>query len=116
MREYITPRGSTVLEQWPGDIIHEDSHGSCNGPEDKLLPYGECFSWNPDFQSLWDPDDILPEIIEPTAEQLVKLYNRFRAICEKENTEKPKDEQLTSRELDEKAYKLMQEFLGKKKR
>jgi hypothetical protein len=45
----------------------------------------------------------------------VELFYKIRAICEKGNAERPKDEQLTSRELDEKAYNLMQKFLEKKK-
>lgn len=71
--------------KWPEDITHvqERPDGSSDGlPEamdiDLSDGYKECSNWNPDITQKWDLEDLFRETTEPTAEQLVEVFNKAK--------------------------------------
>ena len=91
------------------DIKHvqERSDGSSDGlPEDLDIDLGdgnrECSNWNLDITQKWNLEDLFNEATEPTAEQLVEIFNRTK------NELFPGKEELTPGEERE-VYKKMNE-------
>lgn len=71
--------------KWPEDITHvqERPDGSSDGlPEamdiDLEDGYRECSNWNPDITQKWDLEDLFRKTTEPTAEQLVEVFNKAK--------------------------------------
>ncbi len=71
--------------KWPEDITHvqERPDGSSDGlPEAMDIDLGdgykECSNWNPDITQKWDLEDLFRETTEPTAEQLVEVFNKTK--------------------------------------
>ncbi len=71
--------------KWPEDITHvqERPDGSSDGlPEAMDIDLGdgykECSNWNPDITQKWDLEDLFRETTEPTAEQLVEVFNKAK--------------------------------------
>lgn len=99
--------------RWPEDIKHvqERPDGSSDGlPEALDIPlddgYRECSNWNPDINQKWDLEDLFRETTEPTAEQLVEVFNKTKEEMF------PGRENLTLREQAE-VYKRMNEIRNK---
>ena len=75
-------------EAWdkkPEDIKHvqERADGSSDGlPEamdiDLGNGYRECSNWNPDITQKWTLEELFHEAPEPTAEEIVELFNKTK--------------------------------------
>ena len=71
--------------EWAEDIKHvqERPDGSSDGlPEamdiDLGNGYKECSNRNPDITQKWNLEDLFCETTEPTAEQLVEMFNKTK--------------------------------------
>ena len=71
--------------KWPEDIIHvqERPDGSSDWlPEDLDIDLGdgnrECSNWNPDINQKWDLEDLFRETTEPTADELLEIFNKTK--------------------------------------
>jgi len=74
-----------MRDEWVEDIKHvqERADGSSDGlPEamdiDLGNGYKECSNRNPDITQKWDLEDLFSETTEPTAEQLVEIFNKTK--------------------------------------
>lgn len=71
--------------KWSEDIIHvqERPDGSSDWlPEDLDIDLGdgsrECSNWNPDINQKWDLEDLFCETTEPTADELLEIFNKTK--------------------------------------
>lgn len=78
MEEYDNTTG-------PEEIIHvqERADGSSDGLPEALdidlgNGYRECSNWNLDLNKKWKPEVLFGETTEPTAEELVEIFNKTK--------------------------------------
>lgn len=77
---------SNILwDEWPEDIEHvqERPDGSSDGlPEAMDIDLGdgykECSNWNPDINQKWKLEELFHEATEPTADEIVELFNKTK--------------------------------------
>ena len=76
---------NTSWNEWPEDIEHvqERSDGSSDGlPEAMDIDLGdgykECSNWNPDINQKWKLEELFHEATEPTADEIVELFNKTK--------------------------------------
>ena len=72
-------------DEWVEDIKHvqERADGSSDGLYEAMdidlwNGYRECSNWNPDLTKTWDLENLFSETTEPTAEQLVEIFNKTK--------------------------------------
>ena len=106
MKEYYSLK-------WAEDIIHtqERPDGSSDGLPEALdidlgNGYRECSNWNPDITQKWDLEDLFHETTEPTADEIVELFNKTKEELF------PGKEELTAKEQSE-VYDMMNKIWNK---
>jgi len=99
--------------EWPEDIEHvqERTDGSSDGlPEamdiDLGNGYRECSNWNSDITQKWTLEQLFHEMTEPTADELLKIFNKTKEELF------PGKSELTSKEESE-VYNKMNKYLEK---
>ena len=75
----------TSWDGGPEDIKHVEERfdGSSDGlPEAMDIDLGdgyrECSNWNPDLTKKWDLQELFWETTEPTADELVEVFNKVK--------------------------------------
>ena len=113
MNYIIIPMKKYNNLDWAEDIIHiqERADGSSDGlPEacdiDLGDGYRECSNWNLDLTKKWTPEELFRETVEPTADDLLKIFNKTKEELY------PGKEKLTPKEKTEVYNRMMKNWMN----